>query len=215
MRVMVFAPHPDDEVLGCGGSLIHHVLVGDQLTVVYMTSGDAGSQHIPKEQLASIREKEARSSCSLLGITDLVFLRNPDGYLEYGQSSLVTLINLIRDRKPELIYLPHQHDAHKDHRATHELVLEARVRAAGPWFQECQGRPWQVAMALAYEVWTPLQQYTRVVDITSYMNMKLAALNLHQSQLVNIRYDQAITGLNRYRGITTCEGEYCECFQVL
>ncbi|MGE5544700.1 MAG: PIG-L deacetylase family protein, partial [Bacillota bacterium] len=82
-------------------------------------------------------------------------------------------------------------------------------------FQECKGEPWKVAMALAYEIWTPLQQYTRVVDITSHMEKKLAAINLHQSQLLDIRYDQAIQGLNRYRGITTGEGDYCECFQIL
>lgn len=215
MEVLVFAPHPDDEILGCGGTLARHVETGDHVTVVYMTSGDAGSRHIPKKQLASIREKEALASCSLLGISDLVFLRNPDGYLVYNQSNLVELINLIRDRQPQLIYLPHQHDAHKDHRATHELALEARLRAAGPWFQECKGNPWQVEMMLAYEVWTPLQHYMQVVDITSHMEKKLAALSLHRSQLADISYDQAISGLNRYRGIMTGKGEYCECFQIL
>jgi LmbE family N-acetylglucosaminyl deacetylase len=70
-------------------------------------------------------------------------------------------------------------------------------------------------MLLAYEVWTPLQQYSLVVDITPYLDRKLAALNLHQSQLANFRYDQAISGLNRYRGIMTGKGNYCECFQIL
>lgn len=215
MRVMVFAPHPDDEILGCGGSLTRHIENGDHATVVYMTSGDAGSLHISKEQLGSVREQEAQSSCSLLGITDLVFLRNPDGYLEYDQKNLVAIINLLRNRQPDLVYLPHQRDAHKDHRMTHELVVEARGRAGGPWFQECQGNPWQVAMALTYEVWTPLQQFSQVVDITPYMDKKLAALSLHRSQLTDIRYDQAIHSLNRFRGIMTGEGDYCECFQIL
>lgn len=212
---MVFAPHPDDEVLGCGGTLARHVQLGDQVTVTYMTSGDAGSLRIPKEQLGPIREQEAYSSCKILGIKDLVFLRNPDGYLSYERNNLVTLINLIRERQPELIDLPHQNDAHKDHRVTHELVLEARGRAAGAWFQECPGDPWQVSMALTYEVWTPLQQFTRVVDITPHMEVKLAALRLHQSQLETIRYDKAIRSLNRFRGIMTGEGDYCECFQIL
>lgn len=215
MKIMVFAPHPDDEILGCGGAMTGHIENGDQVTVVYMTSGDAGGYNISKEKLGSIREQEAKGSCSILGITDLVFLRNPDGYLEYNQDNMVALINLIRDRKPEWIYIPHQHDGHKDHRVTHELVVEAKGRAGGPWFQECQGDPWQVAMLLAYEVWTPLQQYSLVVDITPCLDRKLAALNLHQSQLANFRYDQAISGLNRYRGIMTGKGNYCECFQIL
>jgi LmbE family N-acetylglucosaminyl deacetylase len=215
MKVMVFAPHPDDEILGCGGTLAGHVEAGDSVTVVYMTSGEAGSRHIPKEQLGPIREQEALRACSLLGITDLVFLRNPDSCVPYDQDNLLSLTNLIRNKQPEYIYLPHQQDAHRDHIITHELVVAAKNRAAEPRLHEYGGEPWQVSLALAYEVWTPLQQFSRVVDITNYIEKKIAALILHRSQLVDIRYDEAVRSLNRYRGIMTGEGDYCECFQII
>jgi len=215
MRVMVFAPHPDDEILGCGGTLAAHAEAGDSVTVVYMTSGDAGSRYIPKEQLGPIREREALKACSLLGITDLVFLRNPDSYLSHDTDNLLSLTNLIRNKQPDYIYLPHQHDAHKDHIVTYELVVEARTRAAEPWFQEHPGEPWKVSLALAYEVWTPIQRFSRVVDITPYIDKKIAALTLHRSQLLELRYDEAVRSLNRYRGIMTGKGEYCECFQII
>ncbi|NLW43945.1 MAG: PIG-L family deacetylase [Syntrophomonadaceae bacterium] len=214
MKVMVFAPHPDDEILGCGGTLAGHVEAGDSVTVVYMTSGEAGSSHIPKEQLGPIREQEALRACSLMGITDLVFLRNPDSNLSYDEDNLRLLTSLIRNRQPEYIYLPHRHDAHNDHRTTYELVVAALTRAAQPT-QEDRSSPWKVSLALAYEVWTPIQQYSRVVDITPYIDKKIAALSLHRSQLAELRYDEAVRSLNRYRGIMTGEGDYCECFQIL
>ena len=142
-------------------------------------------------------------------------MRNPDSYLSHDTDNLLSLTNLIRNKQPDYIYLPHQHDAHKDHIVTYELVVEARTRAAEPWFQEHPGEPWKVSLALAYEVWTPIQRFSRVVDITPYIDKKIAALTLHRSQLLELRYDEAVRSLNRYRGIMTGKGEYCECFQII
>lgn len=162
-----------------------------------------------------IREEEARKAATLLGVNELFFFRNPDGYLEFKRDSLVKIINLIREKKPVSVYIPHSQDQVRDHLVTHELVLEACRRAAGPWFQECDGAPWPVENIFGYEVWTPLQYPTYVEDISDFMEVKLDALRLHRSQLEEIPYDEAIKGLNRYRGIMTGEGDYCECFELL
>lgn len=212
---MVFSPHPDDDLLGCGGSMAKHIHNGHEVYVVYMTSGDAGSLQYSKDQLTLIREKEARQAALLLGIKETIFLRNPDGYLEYNRENLVRLINLLRLKKPDLVYLPHQRDGHEDHRATSKLALEACRRAGGPWFQECQGEPWKIQTILGYEVWTPLAEVSWAEDITPYMDQKIEALRLHASQIGPIQYDEAIRSFNRYRGIMTGQGQFCECFQVL
>jgi len=68
---------------------------------------------------------------------------------------------------------------------------------------------------LTYEVWTPLSQYNLAVDISDFMQIKLAALREHKSQLAAIAYDEAVQGLNRYRGVTSGAGQYCECFQLI
>lgn len=214
-KIMVFAPHPDDDIIGCGGSIAHHVAQGNLVSIVYMTSGEAGSLQYPKEDLARIREAEARKAASLLGVSDLIFLKNPDGYIENNQDNLIKIVNLIRDKKPSSIYVPHHNDFSRDHHTTHQLVLEACNRAKGPWFQECAGQPWSVDNILGYEVWTPLQETAYSQDITPFMDIKLTALQQHQSQLESIQYDEAIKGLNRYRGIMTGQAAYCECFQVI
>jgi len=215
MKVVIFAPHPDDDLIGCGGSIAKHVKQGNEVAIVYMTSGDAGSLKYSKQELAKIREIEAKNATEILGVKDLVFLRNPDGYVEYNKENLVKIIDLIREKRPDIIYIPHKSDAHKDHIKTHEMVVEAVGRAAGPWFQECKGKPWSVGTVLCYEVWTPLQEISYVEDITEFIELKIKALEQHKSQIQDIEYNEAVKGLNRYRGIMTGKGKYCECFQVL
>lgn len=214
-KVIVFAPHPDDDLIGCGGSISKHIKQGNEVTIVYMTSGDAGSLKYSKQELVKIRETEAKNATKILGVDDLIFLRNADGYLEYNKENLVKIIDVIRDKKPNIAYIPHKNDAHKDHMKTNELVLEAIGRASGPWFQECKGKPWSVEIVLCYEVWTPLQEFSYVEDITEFIELKIKALGQHKSQIQDIQYDEAVKGLNRYRGIMTGKGKYCECFQVL
>lgn len=215
--IMVFAPHPDDDIIGCAGSIAKHVQQGRRVRVVYLTTGDAGSLTCPKPELAKVRSKEAVQAAAVLGLveSDLIFLNNPDGYLPYSAENLVLLVNLIRKYRPSLVYLPHAQDQPKDHRVTHELVLEACRRAGGPWFQECSGEPWAAETLLGYEIWNPLSTVAYTEDITEFIDLKLKALQQHQSQLKAVDYAEAIKGLNRYRGIMTGKGNYCECFQVL
>jgi len=215
MRVLVVAPHPDDDVIGCGGSMIHHIRKGHSVTVVYMTSGEAGSLVHSKEELREIREAEARDAASVMGVSDLIFLRNADGSLAAKSESLTLLVRMIREKRPVLIYFPHADEGCRDHRITHEICREAVQRASGPWFQECPGKPWLVEGVLCYEVWTPFREASFIEDISDCMELKLEALRRHRSQLASIPYDDAVQGLNRYRGVMSGRGDYCECFKIL
>jgi LmbE family N-acetylglucosaminyl deacetylase len=189
--------------------------LGNQVAIVYMTSGEAGSLQIKPEFLAAIREKEARNATDLLGITDLTFLHYPDGYLAYNKETLSSIVALIRSKKPNIIYMPHIKDAVSDHMITASLVVEACRRAAGPWFQECGEEPWSVKNILGYEIWTPVQNVGHCEDISDFIFAKMRALHMHKSQIEHLRYDEAIQSLNRYRGILTGKGNYCECFQLI
>jgi LmbE family N-acetylglucosaminyl deacetylase len=214
-RILVFAPHPDDDILGCGGSMAWHVQQGHQLKVIYLTSGESGSLDFSKDQLVGLREKEACAAAQVLGVKQTAFLRWPDGYLQVKPEYLQQLTALIRAEKPHRIYLPHSQDAVSDHLVTHHLVMEAVRRAAGPWFQECPGEPWSVGTVLGYEVWTPILSPGLAIDISSFMDKKITALREHRSQLQGYSYDDAITGLNRYRAVMNRRYQYCECFQLL
>jgi LmbE family N-acetylglucosaminyl deacetylase len=214
-NIMVFAAHPDDDLIGCGGSIVKHVSNKNNVTVVYMTSGDAGSLKYGKKELAKIREEEARNAANVTGAKNLVFLRNPDGYLEYNKENLIILINLIRKDKPDIVYVHHSSDWHKDHRVANELVIESINRAAGPWFQECKGKPWYVGTILGYEVYSAMSMPEYVEDITQYNDKKINALRQHKSQIENLPYDEWVNGLARFRGAMTGKGKYCEVFEVI
>lgn len=215
MNVLVFSPHPDDDVIGCGGSILKHSELGHMVTVVYMTSGEAGNIRYTKDELSRIREREATQASALLGTNKVVFLHNEDGYLTYNKGSLIPVVNLIREIQPDIVYVPHKYDGHKDHIATNEIVIEAIERARSPFFQDLIGKPWLVKDVFCYEVWTPLQNISYVEDITIQMPRKLEAIAKHQSQIENRDYHEAIQGLNRYRGVMTRKGKYCECFEII
>jgi LmbE family N-acetylglucosaminyl deacetylase len=202
-RVLAFAAHPDDDLIGCGGSLAKHVKLGNHVSVCYVTSGEAGSLEHSREEMAKIREDEAKKAAEIIGFTDVIFLRN-----------LTQLVELIRKKQPHVVYVHHHLDAHEDHKVTSRLVNEAIGRAGAPIFQEYKGQPWSVETVLAYEVWTPLSEFNYVEDISEFVSIKTAALRKHQSQLQIIRYDEATEGLARYRGAMTGKGKHCEVFAV-
>lgn len=214
-KVMIFAPHPDDDIIACGGTIARHIQMENPVSIVYLSSGEAGSLEYSPEELGPLREAEARRAAAILGADDLTFFRNPDGYISFEQTQLEKLIRLIREKKPTMVYLPHAGESVRDHQLTHQLVMEACKRAAGPWFQNCGSEPWSTSTILGYEVWTPLQTYNLIVDISDYMDIKLTALREHQSQIATLAYDEAVQGLNRYRGVMSGAGKYGECFQLI
>jgi LmbE family N-acetylglucosaminyl deacetylase len=215
MRVIVIAPHPDDDAIGCGGSIIQHVQRGDTVQVVYITSGEHGSPVYTPAELATIREGEAAQGAQILGAQRTTFLRQSDGNVSYSLELVNHFIELIRTEKPNVLYLPHSADGHKDHQQTFAIVTEALGRAQGQSFPELGGRGWNIDIILGYEVWTPLPSFQYVNDISDVIEVKLQALREHKSQLANVQYDEAVRSLNRFRGVMTERGAYCECFEVL
>ncbi len=215
MNILVFSPHPDDDIIGCGGSIVKHVKNKHLIKIVYMTNGDAGDLKYSKNEMADIRKKEITDAKAILGFDETIFLNLEDGYIEYETKTINKLTQIIRENKPDIIYFPHELESHRDHSNTYILVNEAIKRAAMNSFQEIIGEPWYVPIVLCYEVWTPIQEINYVEDITAEINIKLEALKKHSSQLDNVAYDQAIRGLNRYRGAMTGMGEFAECFKML
>ena len=212
-KTIVFAAHPDDDIIGCGGSLAKHTNK-NETTIVYLTSGDAGNLTYTKDELSEIRENEARKAASTLGINDLIFLRNPDGFLECNKENLVKMANIIREKQPNIMYTHSSIDMHPDHKTTYELTKRALFMAGSSSFQETIGKPWLPNIIYAYEIMTPFQAPQYFEDITQFMNLKLEALKLHETQK-NLKCEDWVEGLNRYRGGTTGIGKYAEAFKIL
>lgn len=190
-RVLVFAPHADDEVFGCGGALALHVREQAVVQVVVLTDGAAGTGgHGDASGLVAMREAESVTAAGVLGYEEPEFWHLPDRGLRYDEA-LVTRVKeaLVRFR-PERVYAPSPFEVHPDHRACALAVLEAARRHGG-----------DLCVAL-YEVGRPLPDPNLLVDISSVLALKQTAMNCFVSQLAVQAYDEQMGALNRYRTYT-------------
>jgi LmbE family N-acetylglucosaminyl deacetylase len=202
-NILVIAPHPDDEAIGCGGTLCCHTARGDRVAAVCLTSGELGLEHLQREEAWRVREREAETAAEVLGLANLTFLRCPDWFVGESVDAVAALLRPILAREaPQSIYLPHEREWHPDHRAALAIV-----RAA------CRDVEIPAPELLTYEVWTPLSEYDQVNDITPVMARKLRAVRCFLSQLAGFRYDRAVRGLNQYRGALAAQCRYAEVFR--
>lgn len=185
-RVLVVGAHPDDEAVGCGGTLRRHVLDGDEVRAVFLTSGEAGGHGI--QDPGATREREAWEAAAVLGIAELEFWREPDGALRARRELIDRMAALIRRLRVTVLYTPHARDDHPDHRAAARIARRAVV-AAGPRVE-----------IRYFEIWAPTADISHVVDISEVIEDKLRAIRAYRSQCDVMRFDDAFEGLARYRG---------------
>jgi LmbE family N-acetylglucosaminyl deacetylase/glycosyltransferase involved in cell wall biosynthesis len=202
-RVLVLAPHPDDETFGCGGSLVLHARAGDPVKVVFLTNGAKGdSSGKNKEEYVAIRQREAVSACACLGVTDLEFWSYEDRSLAGSRGVLLRLIDLLESFRPELVYAPSPMEFHPDHRAACFLLCDA-----------ISGFDSDLEVAF-YELGQPLSP-NLLIDITQVLPQKTGAMDLYESQLKERPYKDITVALNRYRSMTLPQGAtHAEGFSV-
>jgi LmbE family N-acetylglucosaminyl deacetylase len=204
-RVLVIAPHPDDESLGCGGAVCLHAQRGEPVHVVFLTSGERGIEGVGAREARLIREAEAAEALGVLGVATRDFLRLPDlGVGEALAEGAGPLREVLERQRPDLVYLPHPQEAHPDHQAALPLV-RAALALAGGRLPELRG----------YEVWTPMATHCWPEDVSGVMARKLKAVRCYRSQLKVFAYDRAVRGLNEYRGCLAGRCRYAEVFQYV
>jgi N-acetylglucosamine malate deacetylase 1 len=205
-RILVLAPHPDDEAIGCGGTLLNHLRQRDEVRVIFLTSGERGGHGLSEAETIRVREREARAAGKILGVRQLEFWHLPDGAVQATRAATARLAQTLKTFRPETIYVTHPQEMHPDHRGAARLV-----RAA------LRGRRGAKPEVLGYEVWTPLQTLSHIVDVSPFMAKKLRAIRAYRSQCAVVGFEAAARGLNRYRGEMHSwpGGDYAEVFTRL
>ena len=209
MRILVFAPHNDDEVLGVGGTIRRHVLMGDSVFVCEVTSG-------PKYKMM---QEQARLAHERLGVTEAVFLNLPVSQLaDLPKTELNARIDEIVKRfSPDVVYTPFLGDMHFDHRMVTEAVLVATRPVNG-----CPVKKAYMYETLSETGWNAPYgsnnfSPNRYVDISDTLEDKLAAMACYTSQVhpfPHPRSAEAISALAMHRGAEAGK-KYAESFMLI
>src|SRR5205823_4538350 len=121
-NVLVLSPHPDDEAIGCGGTLCQHVAAGDRVHVIFLTSGENGGHGVSPAKTRRVREEEARKAAARMGLDAVEFWHQPDGALRVTSELAQALGKRMTEWRPSVVYVPHPQETHSDHRAAARLV---------------------------------------------------------------------------------------------
>ena len=185
-HVLVLAPHPDDEVFGCGGLVTLLREQGAAVTVIVVTDGGSGGENADGV-LAETRADESRAAAKVLGLSEPLFWEYPDRGLVYGEELIERLSAAILSLDADLVLLPSPAELHPDHQVLAFAGAEALRRLGG------------VRRVVFYEINVPLPNPNLFIDIGRVVDKKKAAMGCFLSQLKEQPYDVRIAGLNHFR----------------
>ncbi len=195
LKVVCIGAHPDDPETGCGGTLAKFSQAGHIVTVIYLTTGDAGIKGKSLEEAAAIRKKEGEAACKILKARP-IFVGQIDGNSIVDNSWFDKIQQLLESEKPDILFTHWPIDSHKDHLVTSILTQRAHLQMGAKFplyfYEVCTGRQSQNFFPTDY------------VDITDVRGQKLNAVFCHQSQgFVSKEYYQLDHGLMEdFRGLS-------------
>ena len=228
-NAMVFAPHADDETLGCGGTIIRKRQAGANVKLVLMTDGTTSHPGlIPADELSRLRMAEFVDAVVCLGVNveDVFLLKIPEGKLQdCAHEATEKVLGLLQTHHPSEIYITYERDPHPDHLAMRAIVLQAAVRSGLPyivyeypvWFWyhwpiiPLQVFPLRVGWSLfKYGIKIGLlmiRDFRYSVDIKSVLNQKKQALEKHRTQMTEFIPEVGWLTLH-----TVGNGHWLKCF---
>jgi N-acetylglucosamine malate deacetylase 1 len=215
MNVLVVVAHPDDEVLGCGGTIARHISEGDKVSVVTMTDG-VSARKIAGSADVDRREDAFEKSCKNLGVTHTKKYQFPDNKMD--AVPLLDIVKKIEEEiiefRPSLIYTHFPYDLNIDH----QLVSKATVTACRPQPTAIveEIRFFEVVSSTHWNYGTNFEP-NLYINITSFSECKKASLSLYEEEMrpwPHQRSCQAIEALEKFRG-STVGVDKAEAFVVM
>lgn len=202
MKILVIAPHPDDEIIGVGGTIIKNIEQGNTVYICIVTKGC--TPIFPVEQVNQV-QNEARKCHATLGITKTFFLDFPAAMLDTVRQYELNgrFIDVLKEVKPDEVYIPHVGDIHKDHK----IVAESAMVAMRPKYDFAPNRifAYETLSETGWDIPNVQNQFipNTFVDISNQLPLKLAYMNIYQSQISeypDARSLKAIKALAMMRG---------------
>ena len=210
MRVLAVGAHPDDLEILCGGTLARYVEEGHEVVMCHATKGDRGSFEYSSEEIARIRDEEARRAAEIAGARH-VSLELSDGEVNASDPAHRRLVvDLVRDAQPDVIITHSPGDYMVDHNEISRLVFDASFLSSVPLLET--GKPAHPVVAPIYFMetvtglgFTP----TEFVDVTRTIETKVRMLEAHESQLRWLREHDGVDIVENMRTATAHRGFQC------
>ena len=202
LKLVVVGGHPDDPESGCGGTIALHTSLGHEVTILYLTRGEAGIEGKTHAESAAIRTAESEKACGILGAKP-VFAGQIDGDTELNRTRYADFRKVLDNQHPDIVLTHWPVDSHRDHRAasllTYDAWLEGGKKFALYYYEVDQGEQTQVFHPTHY------------VDITQTESRKRAACFAHASQQPETTFYVLHDMMNRFRGME-CGVKFAEAF---
>jgi LmbE family N-acetylglucosaminyl deacetylase len=193
-NVLVISPHPDDEIIGCGGTLIKLRETGSKISVLQLTDGSRTSalQDSPEDIRKTIRLKEAETVAADLGVANLFLFREEDSQLHCTEENVKKLTGILNTLQPKIIFIPFINDKHPDHVVANEILKKALESSELDLLN---------VHILSYEVWNfvPPNSYC---CIDQQFKRKTTLLRKYRTPMKVIDYVQLCKSLNSYHAFT-------------
>jgi len=220
MNVLAIGCHPDDLEIGCGGTLAKYIDKGHEVFMCHVANGDKGHVNINPKQLREIRIEEALKGGKILGASKVFNIDVPDLIVKANnEDTVLKVIEVIRYVKPDIIITHDPNDYMEDHRQTSQIVFDASFSASVPHYETTSKAhkivPLYYMDTIAGINFNP-EQY---VDITNYIDIKLKALDQHESQIKWMRDHDGIDFLDFAKTVSKFRGlqsnvEFAEAFRM-
>jgi LmbE family N-acetylglucosaminyl deacetylase len=189
-NVLVISPHPDDEIIGCGGTLIKMLQGGSRVSVVQLTDGSNSSalKDSPEYIRKTIRLTEAKVVAANLGFTELILFKEADSHLKCTIHNVKKLSDILNRLRPEVIFVPFINDIHSDHIVANEILSKSL---------EISSLNLLEVDVASYEVWNFVPPDT-ICIIDNQFDKKAKMLKKYHTAMKVIDYIQFCKSLNAY-----------------
>jgi N-acetylglucosamine malate deacetylase 1 len=169
--------HPDDAELSVSGTLLRLKLLGYRTGVVDMTRGEMGTRGT-----AAMREREAAEGARLMNLDLRLNLGLPDGHVWPTEEARAALVRVLRSHKPKVLLTTHWDDPHPDHANTSRIVRDAARLATMKRYDEEHKQPAVAMPAIMHSLFSRNTVPSFIVDVTDFVEQKMAAIRAHGSQ---------------------------------
>lgn len=229
LDILAFGAHPDDVELGCSGTIAKEISFGKKVGIIDLTQGELGTRGT-----AQTRHHEAQEGAKILGVSIRENMGFPDGFFVNNQENQLEIIKKIRKYRPEIVLCNAVDDRHIDHAKGSKLVSDAcflsGLRKIETTYNGQKQEAWRPKVVYHYIQWKNIQP-DFVVDISQFMEQKLASVLAYKTQFYDANSNEPTTpisdknflesvtyrakDLGRLIGVDFAEGFTCERFPAV